>query len=43
MKIYRGTDGDVKPIECECDKFGWPEVCITPDYKEETQYEKYSF
>ncbi len=24
MKIYRGTDGDVKPVIMECDKFGWP-------------------
>ena len=24
MKIYRGTDGDIEPIEMECDIFGYP-------------------
>jgi len=24
IKVYRGTDGDTKPIEKECERFGWP-------------------
>jgi len=24
IKGYRGTDGDVEPVEFECEVFGWP-------------------
>ena len=24
MKIYRGTDGDLEPVEMECEEFGYP-------------------
>lgn len=24
MKCYRGTDGDLCPVEMECEKFGYP-------------------
>ena len=38
MRIYRGTDGDIKPVECDCDKFGFPSMCIPVNEKEERQY-----
>ena len=29
MKIYRGTDGDTKPVEMECYEFGYPNKTTT--------------
>lgn len=28
MKIYRGSDGDTKPVELECEQFGWPNYTV---------------
>lgn len=39
MKIYRGTDGDVEPVEMECDEFGYPNRTID----DELMYENTHF
>lgn len=39
MKVYRGTDGDVEPVEMECEKFGYPNKTTTG----ETMYDNTHF
>ena len=29
MKVYRGTDGDLEPVEMECEEFGHPNKTST--------------
>lgn len=36
--IYRGSDEDYEPLECTCEKVGYPNDCTLPNGETERQY-----
>jgi hypothetical protein len=38
ITIYRADDGDCEPLECTCEKVGYPNDCTLPDGETERQY-----